>query len=97
MAKKAAVTEKATAPVKIAVLQRGWVGVGRFYQDGHDCRLERARIIRIWGTTNGLPEIANGGPTPKTVLDGPTTLRFHELTVVMLMDCAEEKWATILV
>lgn len=93
---KKAVTKKGKAPVKIAVLQRGWVAVGRYYQDGHDCRLEQARIIRIWGTTQGLPEIANGGPTVKTVLDGPTTLRFHELTTVMLIDCAEEKWTTIL-
>ena len=50
--------------VRIIVLQRGWVAVGRFYQDGSACRLECAQIIRRWGTTRGLGELAAQGTLP---------------------------------
>ena len=79
--------------VKIVILQRGWVKVGRFYQDGVNCRLENCATIRSWGTTKGLGEIAIGGPTSKTILDPEPTCRFHELTVIATIDCVEEKWA----
>ena len=78
--------------VRIVILQRGWVKVGRFYQDGHNCRLEECSTIRIWGTTKGLGEIAVGGPTTKTVLDHQPTCYFHELTIIAMLDCEEEKW-----
>lgn len=79
--------------VRIVVLQRGWVAVGRYYQQGADCRLEGASIIRNWGTSKGLGEIAENGPTDKTILDKGPTLRFNELTVVVSLDCKESKWA----
>lgn len=79
--------------IKIVVLQRGWVAVGRFSQSGQDCVLEKAAIIRDWGTTKGLPELVNGPISGKTVLDKtPLPLRFHELTVVLMLDASEDKW-----
>ena len=83
-----------TGNIKIAILQRGWVFVGRFYQDGSNCRLENCMNIRVWGSTKGLGEIASTGPTPKTVLDYVPVCRFHELTIIALLDCMEEKWAS---
>lgn len=80
------------SPVKIAILQRGWVMVGRFTRDGSDCTLYDAAVIRAWGTTRGLGEIAQGGPTNKTILDKCGTVQFDYLTVVALMDCEESKW-----
>ncbi len=82
--------------VKIVILQRGWVAVGKYFQTGQDCRLENAAIIRVWGTTKGLPEIALGGPTSKTILDKSPTIRFHELTAVATLDCEESKWQSAL-
>ncbi|MFH1031090.1 MAG: hypothetical protein V1767_00765 [Chloroflexota bacterium] len=82
--------------IKIVILQRGWVKIGRFYQDGPDCRLENCATIRNWGSTKGLGEIALGGPTPKTILDPEPTCRFHELTVICTIDCVEEKWKSTL-
>jgi hypothetical protein len=83
-----------TGNIKIVILQRGWVKVGRFYQDGASCRLENCATIRNWGATKGLGEIAQNGPTTKTVLDPEPTCRFHELTAICTVDCVEEKWAT---
>ena len=79
-------------PIKIAILQRGWVFVGRFSKEGSDCMLENAYCIRQWGTTKGLGELTNG-PTSKTVLDDAGTVRFHELGVIALVDVNNEKWS----
>jgi hypothetical protein len=87
---------KSTNEIRIVILQRGWVAVGRYSKNGSECKLENAKIIRIWGTTKGLGEIAIGGPTSKTVLDPTPTIRFHELTVINTIDCVGEKWNNIL-
>jgi hypothetical protein len=82
------------SPIKIVILQRGWVVVGRFSQEGHNCKLDNAAVIRKWGTTKGLPEIALDGPTKNTVLDKLLSMpiRFHELTVIAMIDCEASKW-----
>ena len=78
---------------RIVVLQRGWVVVGDMSQNGPQIAVENASVIRIWGTTRGLGELAGGGPTKKTVLDPCGTVRAHELAVVMTIDCDAAKWA----
>lgn len=78
--------------IKIAVLQRGNVLVGRFARDGDMCELTDASVIRRWGTTKGLGEIAAGGPTPDTVLDPCGRVMFHILTAVMMIDCVADGW-----
>lgn len=78
---------------RIVVLQRGWVAVGKFSQEGQDCQLDNAAIIRVWGTSKGLPEIVDGPISGKTVLDkSPRPIRFHELTVVLSLDASEDGW-----
>jgi hypothetical protein len=78
---------------QIVILQRGWVAIGNYSvtKEG-ECLLTDASIIRVWGTTNGLGEIAEGGPTSTTKLDKCPDLRFHPLTVIARMDVAEDKW-----
>lgn len=79
--------------IKIVVLQRGWVMVGRFERIGSDCNLHNASVIRAWGTTQGLGEIALGGPTTNTKLDKCGGLvQFDYLTVVALISCDEKSW-----
>jgi hypothetical protein len=73
----------------IVVLQRGWVAVGNLWSDGDGLRLEEASVIRRWGTTKGLGQLAFEGPTKSTVLDPAGTLRFHPLSVVLTYDVAE--------
>lgn len=78
---------------KIVVLHRGWVVVGDFKKDGNEIVVENASVIRRWGTTKGLGELAESGPLESTVLDSCPPVRAHELAVVMMMDCNQEKWA----
>ena len=82
--------------IKIAILQRGWVYVGRFERLGNDCKLTDAKNIRRWGTTRGLGEIAKNGPTLSTILDDYGTVEFDYLTVVNLISCSQDKWETVL-
>ena len=77
---------------KIAVLQRGWVYVGKFSQDGEMCKLESAACIRRWGTSKGLGELVNG-PTTSTILDKAGIVEFHILTAVNLIEVNGESWA----
>lgn len=79
--------------VKIVVLQRGWVMVGRFEKNGSECKLHNASVIRQWGTTKGLGEIASAGPTANTKID-PTNglVEFDYLTVVATISCNHSAW-----
>ncbi len=78
--------------IRIVILQRGWVMVGRFYQNGTECILKNSYIVRKWGATSGLGQIAEEGPTHETILDKNTEVKFHELTVVASLICNPEKW-----
>ena len=79
--------------IRIVVLQRGWVLVGRYSQTGSDCTLTDCSVIRIWGTSKGLGEIAQNGPiVGKTILDKTPICKFHELTVCFTIQCEESKW-----
>lgn len=81
---------------RIVVLQRGWVVVGEVdTETTEEVVLKNAAVIRRWGTTQGLGQIAGDGPTGNTMLDlVPLPLRFHPMTVVLSMDCNAEKWAS---
>lgn len=81
----------ANSAIKIVILQRGWVFVGRFKKINQDCVLENAHCIRSWGTTRGVGELVSG-PTPNTKLDPAGTVRFHELTIIAAIDCEESVW-----
>lgn len=81
--------------IQIVILQRGWVAIGRYSEDGDDCKLADAKVIRVWGTTKGLGEIAENGPTGNTKLDECPDLRFHKLTVIARMDVNEANWSKV--
>ena len=90
-------TVQPSGPAKILILQRGWVMVGRLERNGSECKLKNASIIRAWGTTKGLGEIASNGPTNKTILDPCGGLvEFDYLTVVASISVEESKWAKYL-
>jgi len=78
--------------VRIVILQRGWVVVGRYFRKGQQCRVKNGYVIRKWGTVEGLPELAIKGPLANTVLDKSPDIEFHQLTEVANIQCEEEKW-----
>ena len=79
--------------VQIVILQRGWIVIGRYSTEGDEFLLEDAKVIRVWGTTKGLGEIAYGGPTSTTKLDECTNVRSNKITVIARMDVDEDKWS----
>ena len=87
-------------PVQIVVMHRGWVVVGRTRvepsPEGKMLVVEGGAVIRRWGTTKGLGEIAEGGPTRATVLDPCPTVRALVGTYIYTMDCDASKWETSL-
>lgn len=83
--------------IKIVILQRGWILVGKFERKGSDCKLYNASVIRNWGTTKGLGEIAEKGPTSSTKLDPCYgVVEFDYLTVVATIAVNEKKWESYL-
>jgi len=82
--------------IKIVILQRGWVFVGRYYENGNNCRLEDAKCIRKWGTTKGLGELALDGVKSDTILDDCPTVNFHKLTIVASINCEKNLWKKII-
>ena len=85
--------EPIDSPIKIVILQRGWIMVGRYEQKGDACKLYNASVIRNWGTTQGLGEIAKNGPTESTKLDKCYgVVEFDNLTKVCSISCEEKVW-----
>lgn len=86
-----------SGPTKIVILQRGWVMVGKLERNGSDCKLHNAAVIRSWGTSKGLGEIAMNGPTANTKLDKcGGVVEFDYLTLVASLSVEESKWANVL-
>jgi hypothetical protein len=76
----------------IVVLQRGHVAVGVYGQIGNIGKLSNAAIIRRWGTTEGLGELAMKGPLEKTILDKCPDISFHIREAVFAMEVNPNAW-----
>ena len=79
---------------KIAVLDRGFVYVGKCAIEGDFLIISAARNIRIWGTSKGLGELVNG-PLKDTKLDAVGTVRAPMRALISLIDVVSEKWQKI--
>lgn len=84
--------EPKNSGINIVVLQRGWVMIGRYSKEGETITLENAHVIRQWGTTKGLGELALDGKQTNTKLDKAGHVEFHVLTVVATINCNDSKW-----
>lgn len=73
---------------QIVIAQRGWIFVGDVTRAENEVVIENAAVVRRWGTTRGLGQIASEGPTPSSILDPCPTVRIHPLSVVASMDVA---------
>jgi len=83
--------------IRIVILQRGWSMIGYFTKDEEkNCTLECAHVIRKWGTTSGLGQLADQGKQENTVLDKAGTVNFDYLTVVATIKCNGELWKNVL-
>jgi len=75
---------------KIVVITSGWVVMGEVVgatTKPGSTRIEDASVIRVWGTTNGIGEIALNGPTTSTILDYAGVVEVKDHAVIMEIDC----------
>jgi hypothetical protein len=78
--------------MKICVLERGWVMIGQLEKDGDEYLLINGSVIRRWGTTQGLGELASKGPLPETKLEKISLVRFNKSQLIFTISCDESKW-----
>jgi hypothetical protein len=89
-------TQEITGDIKIVVLQRSWVLIGRLERDGDKCKLHNAKVIRRWGTSKGLGELALEGKKKDTILDETNgVVEFDAVTMVFSIACKESVWPGI--
>ncbi len=81
------------ADIRIVILQRGWVVVGEFKKGAAFCELLNANVIRRWGTTKGLGELALEGPKSNTLLDKCGDMDLPVGNIISTMKCQAEMWA----
>lgn len=87
------INSEITGDYKIVILHRGWVMIGRLERIGSDCKLHNASVIRNWGTTKGLGELAMEGKKKDTKLDKcGGVVEFDYLTVVATIAVNEDLW-----
>jgi hypothetical protein len=72
---------------KIVVIISGWVAIGDVTEHEDRLTIDDASVIRAWGTTAGLGEIALNGPTQSTVLDPAGVVEVYKPAVIMQIPC----------
>ena len=77
------------ADKRIVILPYGWVMIGNYSvnPETKETTLTDASVIRRWGTTRGLGEIAISGPTKDTILDPCGTVEIPAGSVVSSIRC----------
>lgn len=81
--------------IRIVVLDRGFVFVGRVTRTEDEMYIDDARCIRKWGTTEGLGQLAQG-PLAETVLDAKCCIRSQIKAVLFTVDVVQSKWTSSL-
>lgn len=71
---------------KIVVITSGWVVQGMVTELPDRLRIDNASVIRVWGTTAGLGQLAHSGPTTETVYDFAGVVECFNQAVIMQID-----------
>ena len=82
----------ATISPSIGILDRGFVLVGQATVDGDWVTTTNASIIRRWGTTKGIGELAASGPLANTKLDPIGTVKSPLRALIGLVACEPAAW-----
>lgn len=81
-----------TVKLQIIIVQQGWVIVGEADPTSTHIEVQNASVVRRWGTTKGLGELAMKGPRPETILDYAGRVEIPNHAVVLRIDCDEKGW-----
>jgi len=89
------VPEVASGPIKILVIECGFVYVGRVDdRDGCDemtISIYNARSLIRWGTSQHLGELVNG-PLENTKLGASCTVRVRESKIIHVIEVNQDAW-----
>lgn len=55
-------------------------------------KLESSYVVRKWGTTKGLGEIAQNGPTQDSVLDECPPMEIPVSAIINTIECDAKAW-----
>ena len=78
-------------PIKIVVIERGFVYVGRVEVNGNEMTIEGAHSIIHWGTTKHLGELTDG-PLKDTKLGAPCTVQVLLRQVIHMIEVNQDGW-----
>jgi hypothetical protein len=81
--------------IKIVILDRGFVYVGRVALAVDFLTITDAKNIRVWGTSQGLGELVSG-PKSATKLDQVGTVRVPMRALISLIDVEQSKWKSVI-
>ena len=82
-----------SSDLQIVVADRGWNFIGNTSGDDDVITISNAKVIRYWGTTKGLGQLALEGKQSKTILDDAGTVRIPMKSVIAVFDVDKSKWA----
>lgn len=77
----------------LVILPRGWVMVGVCRETNNKLYMKNASVVRHWGTSKGLPELANNGPLSNTMLDGKCEMEFPMSSIIAKLKCNKKAWS----
>ena len=78
--------------IVIAVLDRGWVMIGRYWGSPQEEGLIQSSCVRSWGTNRGLGQLAHEGVTSSTILDPEGACQWPVVCRVKLIKCDQKVW-----
>jgi hypothetical protein len=79
-------------PTHIVVVESGWVFAAVLEESATHISSSDCAVIRSWGTTNGLGQLALKGPTKETVLDMCNITHIPKTKVLFTMECTPLEW-----
>lgn len=79
-------------PTHIVVVESGWVFAMVLEESATHISSSDCAVIRSWGTTNGLGQLALKGPTKETTLDMCNATHIPKGKVLFVMECAPLVW-----
>jgi hypothetical protein len=89
-------TTTKTRPVIVCTEHRGVFYGHADDTSGDVIHLKGARMAIYWGTTRGVMELAETGPTPKSKISAKADIEVRKVTAVFeVSDAAEAKWGAI--
>lgn len=75
----------------LVIADRGHVWIGRAVTRGDWTHIAAGRVVRRWGTTEGVNQLVKG-PTPSTKLDAPADLKVATRAVIAIVPVEESAW-----